>query len=503
MAGENQLARLSALGRDYTTGLTPDELARIDQLGLPDFYPVQGRFAWSAIPGATRDALRSLAAGGGVPEMIQGLPAYLGGLANKASQMGAYAVGANPLTTDQLIPMATDVTMGIMGGGMPGAEAGAVGAAGGRLTQPARLAPDVAGGVGRGVRLAEEYVPNAPPTPTLDKNKGTYYPKKTLSEQGLEVQSQRQAAQAAIDAGNYTPYFDPAKRYDVNPANYPPYEPTIDLLAKKPETQAKYEAMANAPEAMTNLDQAFQRGMQQADKAGNWYYMGQLEDAFVKELGPEAGRQAFKEKFADAMAATTGGADPTQNLMMAHYGNYMKNKGLPVPTEAYDIPFPLGGGKYGIKNNMKQYNDMIFNDAGIGLDNPKRYNFSNNFLGNKGGTLDEQMMTAFPGGYAMPPPGTYGHFENALTQAAARAGVDPRYFQEVAWAGIKDIKNEAKGGYQAVPMIDIVNQAIERTSRITGLPPEEVVRRGLIRSEMPLYTGGNPLLGGMVQQNNP
>ena len=53
------------------------------------------------------------------------------------------------------------------------------------------------------------------------------------------------------------------------------------------------------------------------------------------------------------------------------------------------------------------------------------------------------------------------------------------------------------GNYEAAqPMISVVNDAIERTHRLTGLPRDEIVRRGLIRNEIPLYTiGAVPLPG--------
>jgi hypothetical protein len=37
------------------------------------------------------------------------------------------------------------------------------------------------------------------------------------------------------------------------------------------------------------------------------------------------------------------------------------------------------------------------------------------------------------------------------------------------------------------PMIEHVNASIERTHRLTGMPREEIVRRGLIRGEIPMY----------------
>ena len=84
---------------------------------------------------------------------------------------------------------------------------------------------------------------------------------------------------------------------------------------------------------------------------------GHLEQEFIKEYGPDLGRQMFKQRFADPMAATTGGADPTSNLMMAHYGNYLKEQGLPIPEHSYEYPFPIGG-RYAA-GNMKQYDKMI------------------------------------------------------------------------------------------------------------------------------------------------
>jgi hypothetical protein len=36
-------------------------------------------------------------------------------------------------------------------------------------------------------------------------------------------------------------------------------------------------------------------------------------------------------------------------------------------------------------------------------------------------------------------------------------------------------------------MIQIVNESIERTSRMTGLTPKEVVKWGIIHSRIPMY----------------
>jgi hypothetical protein len=111
------------------------------------------------------------------------------------------------------------------------------------------------------------------------------------------------------------------------------------------------------------------------------------------------------------------------------------------------------------------------------------------------------MSQLFDPAMDMPPTGTYGHYEGALADLARAHGVSPRYFQEVAWAGAKDLSQLSRGkpGYKAQPMIQNVNEAIERTSRITGLPPEQVVERGLVKSEMPLYAGGGSVIDDAIR----
>jgi hypothetical protein len=51
-------------------------------------------------------------------------------------------------------------------------------------------------------------------------------------------------------------------------------------------------------------------------------------------------------------------------------------------------------------------------------------------------------------------------------------------------------------------MISHINDAIERTHRLTGMPREEIVRRGLIRKEIPMYgLGGATAMGALAQQD--
>lgn len=326
--------------------------------------------------------------------------------------------------------------------------------------------------------LAERYPEVAPPVTAFDKKTGKEYLAKDLSPEALAVQKARDVIQKDIDAGSYDPFFDVRARADVDPSNYPSTGKTIDVKPVRPETQAKYRAMAFDPEGLSRLREGYTAGLEQKDVAENWYFMKQLEDKFVEELGPEEGRKQFKERFAKPMALTTGGADPTSNLLMSYYGNFLREKGLPIPEAAYDMPFPIGG-RFA-SSNMGMFGRNM--EKEITPDNPKRLNFQNNFLGYKEPTIDEQMSKGFDPKLQMPE--WYGPYEEAINMLAREYDVDPRYFQEVTWAGLK---SKGKGGYQGVPMIQHVNEAIERTSRLTGVPPEEVVRRGLVRGDMPIY----------------
>ena len=100
--------------------------------------------------------------------------------------------------------------------------------------------------------------------------------------------------------------------------------------------------------------------------------------------------------------------------------------------------------------------------------------------------MDEQMsegMLAHAGKKSLADPArkiAYGFMERPVHQEAKRAGVAPGAFQDVAWAGFKNERGK--------PMIEHINDAIERTHRLTGRPRDEIVRRGLSRGEIPIYS---------------
>jgi len=328
-------------------------------------------------------------------------------------------------------------------------------------------------------KIANQYPDIAPPVLAKDKKTGKEFLQKQNSEEAQAVEKVRKGAQKEIEKGNYTPYFKVEDRFYADAAKYPLQGNTlIDALPKKQATIDKYVAQFDTPEARARLRQAFKEGSKDP-LAKDWYAMGQLEAEFIKEFGPKRGREMFKERFADAMSATTGGADPTSNLLMAAYGNFLRQKGVQQPKAAYEFPYPIGG-RFA-SGNMAMYDKIINEGAGLqAAKTPKRFNFSGNFLGHRNrATIDEQMSGGFQPGLLVPPGDSYGVFEKTVHDLAKAEGVQPANFQDVAWKGLKGVPGK--------PMIQHVNEAIERTARVTGKKPEEVVRDSLVRGTHPLY----------------
>jgi hypothetical protein len=397
----------------------------------------------------------------------------------KARALGILGMGASALAnkfydspTEQadVVPAAVkSVMQGFAGGGPAGYARGKKVVEGG-LSLAKKFGYDPK-------KVAANYPEVVPPVLTTDKKTGKSFLQKELGPEAMAVQRARKAAQAEIDAGQMTsPYFDITQRAYVNPSNYPLQGRTLtDVVPKKAATVAKYEEMASDPAATQRLMEAYNKGKDRP-LAKDWYAMKQLEDKFIEELGPEAGRNAFRSRFAEPMAATTGGADPNSNLMMVAYTNMMKEKGLPIPENAYELPFPIGG-RY-VSGNMDQarkYHQL----GSIPIDNPKRHNFASNFMGYRDRpTIDEQMMGLFAPGKGAPEAGTYGVYEAQLNKLAQEAGVNPVNFQDVAWAGAKD--------YPGKPMMQEINEMIYRTGRITGEDPETILK-GYIRGNKPMY----------------
>ena len=451
------------------------ELAAVDNLP-PDLlipppyrYPGQGTEPVEGMVGGAKAFMGSLAS---IPQRVMQN-------AEQSRVEGAYDPSATAEALSFMLPV------GAARGGV-----GELGATGGRMVQPAA----------KFAQYAEQYPPVGPPVTAYDKVKKTSYLAKELTPEAIAFQKERTRVANDMAQNGYQPYFDVAKRYDANPAYYPPNVDTTSIIPAKQATIDKHMNVIGGDAARARLQDAYQRGAALLD-TDRWYQMGQLEKEFIKELGPKAGRQAFQDRIATSMAATTGGADPQTNWLMAHYGNYLRANKLPYPQASYDLPFPIGG-RYAA-GNMAMHQKVF--DAGgfpaLGAENPKRHNFAQDFTGNtNAATMDEQMVSGMTPGVNVPPAGTYGLYQRVLNEEAAKAGVPPRQFQEVGWAGFKNAKTPDYNRGQ--PFIGTINDSIERTRRLTGMPRDEILRRGVIRSEIPMYgVVGAAGMGALADQS--
>ncbi len=342
-------------------------------------------------------------------------------------------------------------------------------------------------------QMATRYPEAGLPALQVDKTSGKLFAGKGYGPEELQVKALREQAQREIEAGTYSPLFDVSKREMVDPSNYPIKGSTVeDAIPKTWPTFDKYYEQYNTPDVKQRLLGAFDRGVTDPE-AHKWYAMRQLEDAFVAELGPKAGRDAFRKSFSEGMASTTAGTDPAANLINTAYGNFLRVTGKDYPRgrdmsiNSFDAPHPAGGRYFA--TGAKQYDRAINQGAGfVAEEQPKMFNFSGNFMGHaSGSTIDEQMMRLFDpsGKIKAPEPGSYGALEQIIREMAQARGVSPMEFQAIAWSG-------AKG--QAKPMMNHINEMIHRTSTVTGKTPQEVLR-GFIRSDMPMYGMGGAAIG--------
>jgi hypothetical protein len=327
-----------------------------------------------------------------------------------------------------------------------------------------------------------------------DKGKGKWYDSKVLSEEEWKVSKRRDAAAKDIKEGNYDPYFNVEERFHIPEGLYA-FEDTAKVVPKDPKTFDKWEKIANNPEALQKLREAYLSNAGEP-MSRDWYAMGQLYDEFVKVYGPDKAPGMFKQNFADAMAATTGGADPQSNFLMAMYGNFLRTPKQPIPGSPNQFSHPIGG-RYA-SGNMEKYDEMINQGLGVTLNTPKRLDFSQAYRGDPNAmTMDEQMSSVW--GFNAPP--WYGNFTGAGRAVAESMGIKPRDFQDVAWAGIKSAKDQSKGKepFLGKPMMSFVDEALERTARVTGKDKESILRDHIIQGKGPVYgAAAAAMTGGML-----
>jgi hypothetical protein len=336
-------------------------------------------------------------------------------------------------------------------------------------TAPGKLMKKTGGYVGGRAPPGVPW-PGKQPSPKMAQklvDEGKAYWEKVQSPEAKAFEKARNKVKRDMEKEGFTPFYDPAERFDVNPKDYPRAQETAAIRKVQDKPHEDWEKKVNTPENRQRLKDAYFKGIELPDTT-DFYLIGQMEHFLKKRYGAAAGRVAMKD-FTGRMAATTGGMMPEQNLLLAHFVKWAGARKLNVGKAfaTHELPYPIGGGKYGAKNNLLEAGK--FQEGKIfGEQNPKRDDFQDAFLGHETFVTDEQMMNAFdyPGRQSAPPERTYGYHTRTGMQAAKEIGVKPRRFQEGGWYGLKDIPGE--------PFIQTQNKAIERTHRLTGLPRSQI-----------------------------
>jgi hypothetical protein len=334
--------------------------------------------------------------------------------------------------------------------------------------------------------LTHRYPETLPPKQVFYRDKGKMGPQKQRSAEQDALSEASRAVQADIDAGNYTPLHDVSQRFYVDPGNYPLVGNTLDNVPTTAKSLAVHLDRARDPEGLGRFESAAQ-SMMGNPGAEDWYAVGQLERDYMIKYGPELGRDLFKRHFAEAMGSTTGGMSPRSNFQMAQYGNFMDRQGLPIPSESSTLPYPIGGAY--LQSNIDTFNDAVHRRGGLTAGaSPKRFNFSGSFLGHRDRPpLDKQISQTIREGMGAPPKNAYGVYEAPLHEMAARYGRGASNIQDIGWAGIKQAREP---DWRPTSMMDTVNEAIERTARLTGKDPDEVYDLSILGQLRPTFADG-------------
>lgn len=329
---------------------------------------------------------------------------------------------------------------------------------------------------------------------------GKAYWGKSLPPETKAFVRARRAIQRDMEANGFQPYFDPAKRADVNSDHYPMDAGPVVGMPAKMETARKHWERLISNGSMQRLKAAFRRGSQAPDGDG-WHALKQVEDEYVKLLGAKAGRKAFRDELVGPIAAMTAGNNPTANFVLAHFAEFLRKSGSPLPKNAYEWPYPIGG-RYAA-SNARMYEKYLRDGRTIGFSNPKRREFLASMLGFRDRhVIDSRISDVLEPGRRTPR--NYGIASRIMDEVAKEVGArDRRHLGDAVWAAEEHKTTRRAADSGSTPpgaghnsrkyfnfdrlAITVINAIIERTHRLTGMPRDEIFLRGFILKEIPLY----------------
>jgi hypothetical protein len=271
---------------------------------------------------------------------------------------------------DFLVPQTpADVALmaaGPLGRIAPAAGRAALAAGGGLLAmEPGEAEAGRGDAVARGARNIVERVteavtgraPRAPVTP------------EGFAVQGRDFTRAQQATlrEIASEPAGVGP-IDLARSTGTGSAPQAPLERFVPPRGISPRLQ---RALENE-DVLSGMRDSIRSGIEMG--ADRWYHTEPIRQAFIRELGEEAGQDRFR-RYMDYVAATSPRSDVSTNIRNASY--YFTRDGMPTVKE--DLRYPYGH----VAQNLHIQNADTIQRGGFNvMQNPKPASFSENLQGN-------------------------------------------------------------------------------------------------------------------------
>jgi hypothetical protein len=322
-------------------------------------------------------------------------------------------------------------------------------------------------------------------------------------------------------------HYDPMFNFDPALMNKVPDVPQFELQRYDPPrgVSDRMRDLVTNSDVRKQMIDIVKNGMQTVGMS--WYNTGQLRAMFLKELGDDAGQQAF-EKYMNLVSATSPENKIPQNIRTASYFYERDAAGVPPPERGDPIAQPYGS------KAQKLHQQNVGNVLTEGYDvlkNPKPPSFVQNLMGNYApGTMDRHafklpailsrdprfLETSFtpekgvepvrpqrmfqngelsiddavnqPTMWAgMPNKNEYAALEGWYKSIGDELGITPAQVQASAWVGGGHITGLASAADET--FLHSFQGRVFNTAHHTGQTPSEVVKR-MIRGEQPLLSGG-------------
>ncbi len=282
--------------------------------------------------------------------------------------------------------------------------------------------------------------------------------------------------------------------------------------------------MVGSAKVRRGVSEAMERGA--AAGAKKWYNVEPLRAAFVSQLGDDEGSAAFRNLM-DYVAASSPRSSVPENARNATF--YYKQARSPegLPEVGSQNPTPYGS----LAQKLHQMNARrVATEGWDAIRNPKPTSFAQNLSGNQQPVTVDAHATKLAGilsrdpewlassvgvakGIQRYPRNEYANFEKSMDEAvqdpqmwtgkpnkneyasieqmysdlAREQGMTPAQGQASAWVG--GAKTTGGPDKAADPFVKIFEDRILITSKLTGIPPEEVLKR-VISGHMSLMRDG-------------